>query len=482
MMKPIKEPNDKFKVIAHFFGTDENSQIQLARVLLGIPIYESNNSHTEKADKIADNLRKYFKPNNSRKNSSPSKSTGQGIIGLLLDRIIKKLKKEGNACDKQELSKALFEGTAKELKAFLEQEPPKTETGILLNNSNLAISGSTDLHHMLFLIDTEPDKLSSHVKSTRRVDQKFYYLSPESDGIWDSIASHGGYKQYNQCRSALEKLFESSVCDNFFTDGQIDSIVMLGGGSASKDTLIIEEVLKLLPPNILLNYTIIDYSNYMLKSTFRKIYSYLVDRHLTNRVNLQIIEHDFLRLQEIKEFRNAYKNIAWMIPGGTIGNIKEGAFLDSVSSVAMNGDLLFIGAETIELGNNKMYNEIIDKYKNQDVEKYLLIPLKSIWHELNKENGIRNKKIHTTESAIKGRDVKIVPGFNNGHSDVIGSGTLEISLKINGQKYILFTSTRYAETGLINFVTKKKFSHKTSIASPIEDRYKYFVFSMNLPY
>ena len=108
-----------------------------------------------------------------------------------------------------------------------------------------------------------------------RIDQRVYYLNPDSAEYWKDLISSEQYHQYTECKEALELLVTKQVWLDFFRNAMGDGVVMLGGGSPTKDLVLIKSLLALTPQKSIAHYALIDISPYMLMSAFRLLDSVL---------------------------------------------------------------------------------------------------------------------------------------------------------------------------------------------------------------
>ena len=194
--------------------------------------------------------------------------------------------------------------------------------------------------------------------SEKGVDQKFYFLDPHSAHNWREVISKGTYDQYKHCLESLELFLgrkerknqsseASKIWETFLRSDKFDGAVMLGGGGLEKDENIIESVLRHAPSGNTVKYSIVDVSIYMLMdsvSTLEQEPERLSD---PSRVQINPLIWDFTDLRGAKRrLAGEGKNVAWFLPGGTIGNLVETDFLASMRNVASPGDLLVVGMET----------------------------------------------------------------------------------------------------------------------------------------
>ncbi len=303
-----------------------------------------------------------------------------------------------------------------------------------------------------------------------RVDQKVYYLNPDAADHWKNLISSEQYQQYDECKAALRDLTTRSIWSTFFTAGGNDGVVMLGGGSPTKDLVLIQSLLGLVSRSSTIHYALVDISHYMLLSAFRLVESALRQTNVRDRVQLTTLGWDFMNLHGAhRRLRRAGKNVVWVLPGGTIGNLDESHFFSSIKSKAVSGDLVVIGAETTGGKDVKTIKAtLLHKYEHPAFRNFVMAPLRAVWHDLGIAGPI--------EKALKEVQIDIVDGFANGHSRVNGAVSVEVSIVLEGRKVVLLTSTRYNETTFADFVESHGFVQKDSIPSPLNAEFKQLVF------
>jgi len=305
--------------------------------------------------------------------------------------------------------------------------------------------------------------------SQGRLDQKLYYLNPDSAHTWNDLINAGQYKTYIECSDSLEK-FVSNDDDNWtipVSKAEITNIVMLGGGGPSKDLLILNSVLENCTCNERINYTIVDISSHMLMGAFQIVDKNLIIQGRRNRVNLVPVLSDFMELPAAKwQLRPKGKRVVWFLPGATLGNLNENAFFRAIKQLTEAGDILVIGAETIGEGPDP--NAILATYASPAVREFLSTPLRAGWHALGLGGSLG--------AALKELKIEAVSGTATGHSTVPDSVVIEIAIHINGRKIVLITSARYDEMRLCEAARPFGFVYKTAIPSRRNPNYKQFVF------
>lgn len=306
-----------------------------------------------------------------------------------------------------------------------------------------------------------------------RIDQKFYFLNPDSAHTWREVINSGQYRQYLECSDALDTFLadeDDQVWRKFISSGKADGAVMLGGGGPSKDLAVIGSMLDQAPTDANLHYALVDISIYMLMSSVQLIDSSLILENRRGRVHLCPLIWDFMNLAGAgPKLRRPEKNVAWFLPGGTIGNLNEQAFFHSISQESEPGDLFIVGAET--LGSADLEAEktgLIKKYKHPAIRGFLGTPLRAAWHELKLQTSL--------DEALDNLAIDVVDGLGSRHSTVPGSAAVEIAVNANNEKIVLLTSTRYTESSFCETIEAHHFKHELTVPSRKNKNYKQFVF------
>lgn len=446
-MKGITDWDKKRKALRLLFGSTRDEELAAAILANG-------------TEEQANALRESFK--NWHSNNDPTGNTGRLFIESLAKRLVEKGSKSKN------IQAIIWKGTYKN---FYEIIPENFRAGIQkpeeADNETINSSlGNSNTHYPVWVNCLHPYETVESCLINGRIDQKFHYLSPDSADLWRKIINSDEYHQYKECKSAFEVICkDNNVWRMFFQKN--NGVIMLGGGSPSKDLLIMNSVLELLPSSHKVIYAIIDYSHYMLDSSFMIINHRLVsDEHYRSRIKLSFIRDDFLKLSGIKKILKCEnKNVAWIFPGGTIGNVDERKFFDSIANEATSGDLLIIGAEMI--GDQ----DVTDKYDTWAVKQLISTPLRALWHKLSDKGSL--------QEMLTRIETNIVSGENNDHSMINGSKTIEMLLP--SENIVLATSTRYDEKHFIEFAARKFFYLEASEASMHNPNYKQLIFRFNPP-
>jgi len=453
----------KLEALDILFGA--STRVGLAKAILGDPTGVEYEDGTSDVSKIAGSLKSWF-------TSDPNQKTGE----LFLKALAARLTEMGTTAHTNSIISVVKRDPYRNFYQLIpigRREGLPTPADPSTNSAGPIVEDSADFHP-LWIRRIAPVETASAAYQRGRIDQKFHYLSLDSAAIWEGIIESRIYQQYEECSAALALLCKDQLWRGFFGDQQVDGAVMLGCGAPSKDIVILESMADLAAPNTQLHYAMVDFSNFMLKSSFYKVDKMLRNRGLHGRVALRPIECDFLYLSGTDKFlRRPDRRVAWIISGGTIGNLNERHFFDSVAAAAAPGDLLVIGAETIVQNSADDTNdELARKYDTPEIRALVEAPMYSVWRELHKDDHDQKK----LRAALGDIVVKVVDGERNGHSVVKGSRTVEVSMADGRQKIVLATSTRYDEKEFLAFAAGKHFKHGTTVPSPTNPNYKQFVF------
>jgi Histidine-specific methyltransferase, SAM-dependent len=455
--KGIREWLEKRHVLDTLFSVWTNDE--LATKVLG------SRSTPEEQAQVAGSFKSW-------KNHHPTGTSGRLFCSRLADRFLEMGSEESNA----KIRDTIVNGSRDELVALL---PPERRSGLKvadatsLDTTNSALD---ETHVPIYVLRAASTETLRSAFERRRIDQKFHYLTPDAAAIWKAVVDCGVYRQYAECHASLSLLCESEPWKAFFKDGAGKSCVMLGCGAPSKDILLINAMLGAVPSGTSVNYTMIDFSNFMLKSSSHAVDSIISNHGMTKRVKLHRVEDDFQTLNSREKLLSEpTKPAIWLITGGTIGNINERDFFSSMRRVTRPDDLLVIGAETVSPDISTPPIDVLrKKYDTPEVRRFVETPLHSLWREM----GWSSEDL---QKALKRIAVDVVDGVEHGHSTVRNSLSVEVSLMVNNRNLVLLTSTRYEEAELVSFAGGNGFELVDSIASPLNTNYKQMVFRISGP-
>jgi hypothetical protein len=303
------------------------------------------------------------------------------------------------------------------------------------------------------------------------ISQALYYQSPDAAASWLALINSPNYPSYNHCAESLEKLTNSPAWSNTLRLGHHARIVMLGGGgSPSKDMLLIESALELVPKvRGPVRHVLVDLSTPLLVDSTRFILRELARRGIKEDVELRLIEGDFLRLQECSELLEENGNTIWAITAGTLGNVREREFFNSLNTRAATRDLLIVSADTFEEEPVETFRTTIEqKYRHEDMLNFLAAPLGVVLQLTEAHESVAN--------ALRRVKICVDDDLDSSHSDVPGSRFVEFSIDLKGRKLLLLNSNRYHEPDLVDFARDHGWQHLTTVRSSANERFRQLLF------
>jgi len=303
------------------------------------------------------------------------------------------------------------------------------------------------------------------------ISQALYYQSPDAAASWLALINSPKYPSYNHCAESLEKLTNSPAWTNTLRLGHHARIVMLGGGgSPSKDMLLIESALELVPETRgPIRHVLVDLSTPLLVDSTRFILRELARRRIKEEVELRIIEGDFLRLQECSDLLEENGNTIWAITAGTLGNVREREFFNSLNTRAVTRDLLIVSADTFDEEPVETFRSTIEeKYRHEDMLNFLAAPLGVVLQLTEAHESVAN--------ALKRVRISVDDDLDSSHSDVPGSRFVEFSIEVEGRKLLLLNSSRYHDPNLVEFARDHGWQHLTTVRSSANERFRQFLF------
>lgn len=305
----------------------------------------------------------------------------------------------------------------------------------------------------------------------KRIDQKYCYLSPDSANKWYRFIREDSYKMFGICLGEVKKFVSSTYWAEFLSDEKVDGIVMLGGGAPSKDTNVINSLfVNKVDHKRKFTYTIVDFSPYMVLETVTALEP-LVNRH-HNSVDVRALVADFLDLPRSDDFlKRKNMNVAWFILGGTIGNLDEERFFQSIRDMSTNGDLLVVGAEFVDNSDIDSFRETIaNEYRHESLEHFFRAPLMAAWH------GQDSPAFIDIDAALKNRSLEVIPGTTDDYSKLHNSQTVVVTVTIQGQEVTILKSTRCDEDEFVELARHFKFEVVVCGLNDNGSNYKLLVF------
>jgi hypothetical protein len=314
-------------------------------------------------------------------------------------------------------------------------------------------------HHTLLALDQERILSVRESMKSRRLDQRLYYMNIDSAQAWQELINSGDYQLYNWCSESLGVMMHSNTWKAALASGDIESVVMLGGGgAATKDIKILSALVDAeyrKGEAEKTRYVILDISPHMISSSILKIKKYFQREPAAGKLfNVESFVADMLGVAGFKRhLRRRQSRNLWFITGGTIGNINEGRLVEVLNQMALPEDLLAVGIDTYDAENlTTQKDAILKKYKPTAILEFLATPLSILLHQIH-VGGRRSNRI-PTKPLGQSISVDLVDGRQAGYSDIDGSMTVEVKLVLEEQQrangppqdddsYTLLTSTRY---------------------------------------
>ncbi|MCW8876013.1 MAG: L-histidine N(alpha)-methyltransferase [Kangiellaceae bacterium] len=305
------------------------------------------------------------------------------------------------------------------------------------------------------------------------IDQSLYYQNTDAVNRWYSITNDEFYTGFDQCKTGLLKLNRHPEWQQFVGSDNCDGVVMLaGGGAHSKDAVLIKYLLEAAKSNgenknssnIQYQYTLIDRSSAMLELSRTKLEELLEKKDGDDYIEVKALRRDVMAMNGSEPVRSS-GNLAWFITGGTLGNLDEESFFNSVKRVSFENDLLVVGVGCFSDTDDLDLDMLAKEYERDVVKDLVAVPLSAVWASLSIEESLEEAL-----SSIK------VEALADKHSDVPGAITVIASLpsKTLGD-IILFKSSRYNEKQLIQFAKQKGWQHTVSIDG-LDNSFKQIVF------
>jgi hypothetical protein len=319
----------------------------------------------------------------------------------------------------------------------------------------------------------------SHLESIRdaakagQLDQKHFYLAPESAEAWLALVRAEAYPTYDQCKTALRRLVESDSWRSAIDTYRPTTVVMLaGGGAPTKDLVLMQGLLKqAVLAEAKIEYFLFDISPYMLWSSYWWLYDSLPEIDPTKRVHVQLVADDVLILKEITSghLRRTGSTI-FAITGGTIGNLPEQRFFDTLNRVSEAGDLLIVSADTIPESTGKALTstegKIIAKYDHPDLKRFIAPAARSLAAELELSNPVASV-LDAVKTDIDERQR---------YSDVPDSISLTMHMESPKKRVNMLSSTRYRRSSFSEFVLQNGWRLIEDFESPRNPDYFQFFF------
>jgi hypothetical protein len=303
-----------------------------------------------------------------------------------------------------------------------------------------------------------------------KVDQKHYYLDPDSANAWGRLVNADAYPTYDHCRTGLQALFESEPW-KVSLDGSrpLTAVMLAGGGAPSKDLVLLRSLLAQPYVQTPIHYYLNDISPYMLTASAVWIRESLRSIGRLENVAVRLVYDDVFELAGLRELFHQQGKVIFAITGGTIGNFSEVAFFHSLNRAADDGDLLIVSADTLDgMPQHAVEDTLISKYNNPDLRNFIRPVVKAVLAEFNSHEPL--------DSALDRIKVTIRTGSYMRSSDVPHSRSVIVTLDVNGREIVLVTSTRYQSAELTAFAAGFGWQPVCQIPSPRNEHYQQFLF------
>ena len=302
------------------------------------------------------------------------------------------------------------------------------------------------------------------------IDQSLYYQNTDAVNRWYSITNDDFYTGFDQCKTGLLKLIRLKAWSDFVNHENCDGIVMLcGGGAHSKDAVLIKSLLdatKGTSNNNKKKYSLVDRSSAMLELSRTKIEELLDKKNGHNSIEVKALRRDVMAMNGSEPIRSQ-GNIAWFNTGGTLGNLDENQFFESLSKVSKQGDLLIVGVNCLDESGEVDLEALAREYESDVVKDLVAVPLSAVWSSLSVDES--------PEEALTSINVEAVANTYSAVSNAI-TVVAKLPSKTMGD-IILFKSSRYCEKSLIDFASNYQWQHVASIDG-LDSTFKQIVFKL----
>ncbi len=302
-----------------------------------------------------------------------------------------------------------------------------------------------------------------------RVDQRHYYLDPDSAYNWTALVRADAYPTHDHCKWGLKALFDSEPWTRIVGNNQPGTVVMLAGGGAPTKDLLLMKTLTSQQPSAKLTYYVFDVSFYMVADSLVFIRKNLHADNVNN-VTIEGIVGDVLKMtSDLRGFFHRQGNVIFGLTGGTIGNLREQSFFSSLDNVATDGDVLILSADTIDgLSPEAIERMLKGKYNHPDLRRFIRPVVRAVLSEADSQESV--------PTALDRIDVDVRP---SNRSDVSGSWAVIVSLSIKGRDVTLVTSTRYESSQLTLYAARFGWESVCQVSSPLNAHYRHLVFRRN---
>lgn len=314
----------------------------------------------------------------------------------------------------------------------------------------------------------DPNTLAINKLSQFSTNQAFNYLSDEAANDWISLVSSKSYPTYQYCKEGIEAVLRTEKWKKL-TEGRSTVVNLAGGGAPDKDELLINDRLDIYRgTETQINYYIVDISFYMNTYTFDMLegqYS-----RITN-LNLNSVIADVTTLgSENPPFKSDKKIFA--IQGGTLGNMDESKFLESLNNMSKPGDLIMVAADTYEERTKEWEDELLAKYDNPEFKLWLNPLIKKIAKLLKDAEKLSLPILELIKELNNSVSISVFDGL----SKVDGALSVASSIQAYSREFNLVSSTRYKKDKLTEFFLNYGWECKLESLSKTDPKFMQFVF------
>lgn len=228
--------------------------------------------------------------------------------------------------------------------------------------------------------------LESEWRKTGIVDQRFMYVSRFAVSDWNAVVEYNEYQTYKLCAETLERTVEYVFADsNSYFVEQVDTIVILGAGSPSKDRVILKEACK---DGSKVRVVLVDASFYMLIDTYEELSQYIRTRQLN--CNIEMHCFDFTDVSSWISGVRFYdgERLAIFLLGGTVQNLREAEFFQVISNIFSSHSIIVIAGEFFEdeIAIKAATSSLLARYDSIEAKNLVLTAVQDLF---NRELKIR---------------------------------------------------------------------------------------------
>ena len=282
--------------------------------------------------------------------------------------------------------------------------------------------------------------------------QKYCYLNPNAAENWNELIGTSTYTSYKYCLISLISLFNQDLWEEKIKEGSYNGVVSLtGGGAPAKDAELIQSLCSLRENTTeqTLYYHIVDISIYMLMASIDHLNTVTkIQKKCGHQVELIPVLADVTEDRINQSFFKGDNRI-FLITGGTLGNLSEKAFFQSLNGMSKVKDLLILSVDTFDNTNPMNESKLLTNY-NPNINIQMKEIITPIVHAIRNQYDIPLQ----LKDIIAQVKVKL-----SELSDIKGSKSLELSLEWEDEEIGLVKSTRYISSNLVKFAEENGWTH-----------------------